>query len=88
MAGIHLDKVRELFEQYDIDKDDSLSINEVATLLAELGNKITNLPAVCVHCFKPLSSFSDGKLVTDNLPMNLYHLDRTSSLSTRQIPRP
>ncbi|CAG7851984.1 External alternative NAD(P)H-ubiquinone oxidoreductase B1, mitochondrial; AltName: Full=External alternative NADH dehydrogenase NDB1; AltName: Full=NADH:ubiquinone reductase (non-electrogenic) NDB1; Flags: Precursor [Serendipita indica DSM 11827] len=45
MAGPHLEKVRDLFERYDIDHDDSLTINEVATLLAELGNKITSLPA-------------------------------------------
>ncbi|KAG8833379.1 hypothetical protein FRC17_010775 [Serendipita sp. 399] len=45
MAGPHLEKVRDMFQRYDIDHDDSLSINEVATLLAELGNKITSLPA-------------------------------------------
>ncbi|KAG9041197.1 hypothetical protein FS842_002682 [Serendipita sp. 407] len=45
MAGPHLEKVRDMFERYDIDHDDSLAINEVATLLAELGNKITSLPA-------------------------------------------
>jgi hypothetical protein len=47
MAAPHLEKVRDMFERYDIDHDDSLTINEVATLLAELGNKITSLPAVC-----------------------------------------
>ncbi|KIM22237.1 hypothetical protein M408DRAFT_28872 [Serendipita vermifera MAFF 305830] len=45
MAAPHLEKVRDLFERYDIDHDDSLTLNEVATLLAELGNKITSLPA-------------------------------------------
>lgn len=47
MAAPHLEKVRDMFERYDIDRDDSLTINEVATLLSELGNKITSLPAVC-----------------------------------------
>jgi Ca2+-binding EF-hand superfamily protein len=46
MAAPHLEKVRDMFERYDVDHDDSLTINEVATLLAELGNKITSLPAV------------------------------------------
>jgi Ca2+-binding EF-hand superfamily protein len=46
MAGPHLEKVRDMFERYDMDRDDSLGINEVATLLAELGKKITALPAV------------------------------------------
>jgi Ca2+-binding EF-hand superfamily protein len=47
MAAPHLNEVRDMFERYDIDHDDSLTINEVATLLAELSNKITSLPAVC-----------------------------------------
>jgi hypothetical protein len=46
MAAPHLEQVRDMFERYDVDHDDSLTINEVATLLAELGNKITSLPAV------------------------------------------
>jgi len=51
MAAPQLDQVRDMFERYDVDHDDALTINEVATLLAtllaELGNKITSLPAVC-----------------------------------------
>lgn len=46
MAAPHLNEVRDMFERYDIDHDDSLTINQVATLLAELSNKITSLPAV------------------------------------------
>jgi len=45
MTEGHLEKVRDLFNLYDKDKDDSLTLNELATLLQELGNKITALPA-------------------------------------------
>ena len=44
MASQHLEKVRELFEQYDSDADDSLTLNELATLLQDIGRKITPLP--------------------------------------------
>ena len=46
MAESQLDKVRELFELYDSDGDNSLTLNELAVLLQEIGNKITALPAV------------------------------------------
>lgn len=46
MSESHLSQVRELFSLYDKDQDDSLTLNELATLLQELGNKITALPAV------------------------------------------
>ena len=46
MSEGHLSQVRELFNLYDKDQDDSLTLNELATLLQELGNKITALPAV------------------------------------------
>ncbi|EMD38098.1 hypothetical protein CERSUDRAFT_113234 [Gelatoporia subvermispora B] len=45
MAEAQLDKVRELFDLYDSDADNSLELNELAILLQELGNKITALPA-------------------------------------------
>ncbi|KAF8882357.1 hypothetical protein CPB85DRAFT_1378267 [Mucidula mucida] len=45
MAEDHVGKVRELFELYDTDADNSLSLNEVARLLEGIGNKITSLPA-------------------------------------------
>ena len=45
MSESHLSQVRELFNLYDKDQDDSLTLNELATLLQELGNKITALPA-------------------------------------------
>lgn len=46
MAEDQLQKVRELFDLYDSDADNSLSLNELAVLLQEIGNKITALPAV------------------------------------------
>ncbi|KAK0239728.1 hypothetical protein EDD85DRAFT_1021123 [Armillaria nabsnona] len=45
MAEDHVTKVRELFEMYDTDADNSLSLNEVVLLLEDIGNKITSLPA-------------------------------------------
>jgi len=45
MTENHLEKVRELFELFDSDKDDSLTLNELAAMLQEIGNKITALPA-------------------------------------------
>ncbi|SJL00799.1 related to NADH dehydrogenase (ubiquinone), 64 kD subunit, mitochondrial [Armillaria ostoyae] len=45
MAEDHVTKVRELFEMYDTDADNSLSLNEVVRLLEDIGNKITSLPA-------------------------------------------
>ena len=39
-------QVKELFELYDKDKDESLSLNELAAMLQDIGSKITTLPAV------------------------------------------
>ena len=46
MAEDHLVQVRELFQMYDTDADESLSFNELIKLLEEVGNRITSLPAV------------------------------------------
>lgn len=35
-----------LFDLYDSDADNSLTLNELCKLLEEIGNKITALPAV------------------------------------------
>ncbi|KAF4615380.1 hypothetical protein D9613_002733 [Agrocybe pediades] len=45
MAEDHLVKVKELFQLYDSDADDSLSLNELFQLLQEVSNRITSLPA-------------------------------------------
>lgn len=39
-------QVKELFEMYDSDADNNLSLNELCQLLQDIGNKITALPAV------------------------------------------
>jgi NADH dehydrogenase FAD-containing subunit len=38
-----------LFELFDSDKDDSLTLNELAVMLQEIGSKITALPAVSLR---------------------------------------
>jgi len=45
MAQKHLEKIRDLFQRYDTDKDDSLNLNELALLLQEISSKISPLPA-------------------------------------------
>ena len=45
MAGDHLVQVRELFQLYDSDADNSLTLNELFKLLEEIGSRITSLPA-------------------------------------------
>ena len=45
MAGDHLVQVKELFQLYDSDADNSLSLNELFELLEEIGSRITSLPA-------------------------------------------
>ncbi|KIM48810.1 hypothetical protein M413DRAFT_61164 [Hebeloma cylindrosporum] len=45
MAEDHLVQVKELFELYESDSDNSLSLNELFILLEEIGNQITSLPA-------------------------------------------
>ena len=46
MSEEYIQRVRELFERYDTDKDDSIDLNELALLLQEISSKITPLPAV------------------------------------------
>ena len=45
MAEVHLAKVKELFQLYDSDADNNLSMNELLDLLVEIGKRITSLPA-------------------------------------------
>jgi len=45
MAEDQLLQVRELFDLYDVNNDEVLSLNELAVLLHDIGNKITALPA-------------------------------------------
>lgn len=45
MAEDHLIQVRDLFEMYDVNADQSLDLNELFRLLEEIGSRITSLPA-------------------------------------------
>ncbi|KAM6500321.1 hypothetical protein JOM56_003335 [Amanita muscaria] len=45
LAEKHLEKVKELFERYDTDADNSLSLNELMVLLQDIESQITALPA-------------------------------------------
>ncbi|KIK59475.1 hypothetical protein GYMLUDRAFT_44452 [Collybiopsis luxurians FD-317 M1] len=45
MAEDHVNKAREIFQMYDTNGDNVLSLNELAKLLEDLGSKITSLPA-------------------------------------------
>ncbi|KIJ41323.1 hypothetical protein M422DRAFT_60486 [Sphaerobolus stellatus SS14] len=44
-AKEHVLKARELFEEYDYDRDSSLGLNDLAELLQSIGRKLTSLPA-------------------------------------------
>lgn len=45
MAEDHLAQVKELFQLYDSDADNTLSLNELLLLLVDVGNHMTSLPA-------------------------------------------
>ena len=59
MAEDSLQQVRELFDLYDTDADNSLTLNELAVLLQEIGNKITALPAVRSSFFRCVDGIDD-----------------------------
>ncbi|KAI9617293.1 hypothetical protein H4Q26_013162 [Puccinia striiformis f. sp. tritici PST-130] len=44
-AQVHIEKVREVFEKYDSDKDNKLGINELVIMFQEISNRLTTLPA-------------------------------------------
>ena len=46
MASSHLTELRNLFEQYDANHDNALTLSELQELLANVARKITALPAV------------------------------------------
>jgi NADH dehydrogenase len=46
LASKYIGKIRELFNEYDKDKDDKLSLNECAAMFESLSKKVTSLPAV------------------------------------------
>lgn len=46
LASKYLGKVRTIFEEFDKDKDDKLTLNECAAMFQTLSKKVTSLPAV------------------------------------------
>lgn len=46
LASKYLGKVRTIFEEFDKDKDDKLTLNECAAMFETLSKKVTSLPAV------------------------------------------
>ncbi|PPQ78153.1 hypothetical protein CVT25_015486 [Psilocybe cyanescens] len=76
MAEDHLVKVKELFQLYDSDADDSLSLNELFKLLEEIGNRITSLPATAQVASQ------QGKY----LGKKLHKLSRTSAPVSSSTP--
>ncbi|TXT08859.1 hypothetical protein VHUM_02987 [Vanrija humicola] len=45
LTSVNLQKVHDIFVEYDKDHDDALTLNEVAEMFQELGRKVTTLPA-------------------------------------------
>ena len=80
MAESHIQKVRELFERYDTDKDNSINLNELALLLQEISSKITPLPAVCMQ-----PTIHKQYYLTRSA--NLLFSDRPSCIPARQVLR-
>jgi len=50
LASKYLGKVRAIFDEFDKDKDEKLSLNECATMFETLSKKVTSLPAVSALC--------------------------------------
>ncbi|MBW0486310.1 hypothetical protein O181_026025 [Austropuccinia psidii MF-1] len=44
-AQVHIDKVRQVFEKYDADKDNNLRLNELVLMFEDISNRLTTLPA-------------------------------------------
>jgi hypothetical protein len=46
LASKYLGKVRTIFDEFDKDKDEKLTLNECAFMFETLSKKVTSLPAV------------------------------------------
>ncbi|KAI8454759.1 NADH dehydrogenase [Phakopsora pachyrhizi] len=44
-AQVHIEKVRDVFEKYDSDHDNTLGLNELEVMFKEISNRLTTLPA-------------------------------------------
>jgi len=78
MSEVHLERVKELFQLYDKDKDESLDMNELAVMLQDIGNKITSLPATAQVASQ------QGKY----LGSKLYRLAKREESLTRNMVSP
>lgn len=48
-SQLHIEKVRDVFEKYDADKDGAIGLNELTSMFAKISGRLTALPAVsCV----------------------------------------
>lgn len=45
-SQIHIQKVREVFDKYDADKNGAIELNELAEMFQKISNRLTALPAV------------------------------------------
>jgi len=55
MASTHLQDIRELFERYDKDHDDNLTLNELNELLTGVARTITALPSARHFAYEPFN---------------------------------
>ena len=44
-SQLHIEKVRDVFERYDDDKDGSIGLNELAAMFQKISSRLTALPA-------------------------------------------
>lgn len=44
-SQLHVEKVRDIFEKFDADKDGSIGLNELAEMFQKISNQMTALPA-------------------------------------------
>ena len=51
MKMTRLPQYSDVFEKYDADKDNVISINELQAMFSEISSKLTSLPAVRVSLF-------------------------------------
>ena len=54
MASNHLEDIRALFEAYDSNHDNNLTLSELNTLLTDVARQITALPAVSFPFHVPI----------------------------------
>jgi len=80
MAEDHLVQVKELFQLYDSDSDNSLSLNELFILLEEVGRQITSLPATAQVASQ------QGKYLGKKLHRIAHHPDFPTPQDTPSLP--